>query len=178
MTHISVIRKRIITLLLAFTLTISQAGYLTLAEVCAETYSSGQPQTVSVLAFTSDIHNSEENTAANRLDNWLDKVENKCGDIDVMSFCGDMGSARAQETAFWTYTSRVMDVVENKSISDEQIIELNENKEYIIDDDIVELLEKAEQEINAYKDREISLSAAIEKLELILNEYKKYFINQ
>ena len=71
-----------------------------------------------VLAFTSDIHNSEENTAANRLDNWLDKVENKCGDIDVMSFCGDMGSARAQETAFWTYTSRVMDVVENKSISD------------------------------------------------------------
>ena len=57
-----------------------------------------------VLAFTSDIHNNEDNIAANRLDAWLDKMEGKYGDIDVMSFCGDMGSARAKENEFWAYT--------------------------------------------------------------------------
>ena len=71
-----------------------------------------------VLAFSSDVHNTEDNTAANRLDTWIDKVEKKCGDIDVMSFCGDMGSARAQEPEFWAYTQSVMKVVEDESINE------------------------------------------------------------
>ncbi|MBR2390487.1 MAG: metallophosphoesterase [Mogibacterium sp.] len=69
-----------------------------------------------MLAFTSDIHNNEDNIAANRLDAWLDKMEGKYGDIDVMSFCGDMGSARAKENEFWAYTKSVMNVVSDESI--------------------------------------------------------------
>ena len=113
MTHISVIRKRIITLLLAFTLTISQAGYLTLAEVCAETYSSGQPQTVSVLAFTSDVHNKKKNVSAKRLGTWIDKTKRKYGRIDAMCFCGDMASAMAKNN-YWKYTGTVMKTAEKK----------------------------------------------------------------
>ena len=69
-----------------------------------------------VLTFTSDIHNSDNNIAANRLDAWLDKVEAIHGDIDVMSFCGDMGAASANESQFWTYTQSVMNVVDGQRI--------------------------------------------------------------
>ena len=69
-----------------------------------------------VLTFTSDIHNTANNIAANRLDAWLDRIEDKYGHIDVMSFCGDMGAAQAKENEFWTYTSSVMDVVDGERI--------------------------------------------------------------
>ena len=71
---------------------------------------------LTVLTFTSDIHNTDNNTAANRLDTWFDKVEAIHGDIDVMSFCGDMGSASAGESQFWSYTQSVMNVVSNEGI--------------------------------------------------------------
>ena len=69
-----------------------------------------------VLAFTSDIHNTSDNIAAMRLDRWLDKIEDKYGRIDVMSFCGDMGSARANSEQFWMYTKSVMDVVDGEAV--------------------------------------------------------------
>jgi hypothetical protein len=70
-----------------------------------------------VLAFTSDIHNDSNNIAAKRLDKWMDRIEDKYGGIDVMGFCGDMGSARANSEQFWTYTESVMDVVDGEAVS-------------------------------------------------------------
>ena len=71
---------------------------------------------LTVLTFTSDIHNSSNNTAANRLDTWLDRVAEMYGGVDVMSFCGDMGAAQAGESDFWTYTRSVLGVAEGKDI--------------------------------------------------------------
>ena len=133
-------------------------------------------------AFIPDyINNLENGIVSQRL---VDEVDSLYEDVENAKKRRKLVNLIDDSTVFFDYPyiercgKIINEIVESKSISDEQIIELNENKEYIIDDDIVELLEKAEQEINAYKDREISLSAAIEKLELILNEYKKYFINQ
>ena len=73
---------------------------------------------VTVLAFTSDVHNSSDNTAANRQSAWIDKLIDKYGRIDAMGFCGDMGSASADESQFWTFTQAVMDVTDQKGITD------------------------------------------------------------
>jgi len=73
---------------------------------------------LSVLAFTSDIHNSSNNTAANRLNGWLTNVAEKHTGINAMCFCGDMGAASAGESDFWTYTQQVMNVVANRGITD------------------------------------------------------------
>ena len=104
--------KRIGAALAGILLIISLAVFLSGSPV----YGLDDDPAKTVLAFSSDVHNNEDNTAANRLDAWIDKVEKKCGAIDVMSFCGDMGSARAQESEFWNYTKSVMDVVEEESI--------------------------------------------------------------
>ncbi|MGX8715516.1 MAG: metallophosphoesterase family protein, partial [Lachnospiraceae bacterium] len=69
-----------------------------------------------VLAFTSDIHNTSNNTAANRLDTWLDNEMSVYGHIDGMCFCGDMGGAQANESEFWSFTQSVMSVVEDNDI--------------------------------------------------------------
>jgi len=84
------------------------------AKAASETI--GEPANGTVLAFTSDIHNASNNTAANRLDTWLGKVAAIHGGINAMSFCGDMGSASAGESQFWDYTQAVMDVVSNRGI--------------------------------------------------------------
>ncbi len=76
----------------------------------------GEDEDVAVLAFTSDIHNTSSNEAANRQDSWLDKILGIYGKVDVMSFCGDMGSASANEADFWSYTRSVMNVVDGKNI--------------------------------------------------------------
>ena len=73
---------------------------------------------VTVLAFTSDVHNAADNAAANRQRDWLDRMIDKYGRIDAMGFCGDMGSARAGESDFWTFSRAAMDVVEEKGIKD------------------------------------------------------------
>lgn len=71
-----------------------------------------------VLVFTSDIHNSSDNKAADRLGTWLDKIASMYTGINAIGFCGDMGSASANESQFWTYTQEVMNVVSQKGISD------------------------------------------------------------
>ncbi|WP_050749569.1 Ig-like domain-containing protein [Slackia heliotrinireducens] len=75
----------------------------------------------SVLAFTSDIHNSSDDTAKNRLNTWLTNVGDKAGisksDIELFGFCGDMGSASANESQFWTYTQSVMTAVDQNGIT-------------------------------------------------------------
>jgi len=70
----------------------------------------------SVLAFSSDVHNSSGNVAANRLNDWLEVVESMYGSVDCMGFCGDMGSASAGESDFWTLTQAVIDVVDDHDI--------------------------------------------------------------
>ncbi len=76
---------------------------------------------LTVLAFTSDVHNGGSNAngnqSANRMEIWLNNMINIYGKIDVMSFCGDMGSAGANESQFWTFTKAVMDVVDDKGIT-------------------------------------------------------------
>ncbi len=70
-----------------------------------------------VLAFTSDIHNAENNTAANRLNSWLNFVQEEYGRIDAMSFCGDMGSAFGSGDSWWSYVSSVKNVVDGKNLT-------------------------------------------------------------
>lgn len=71
----------------------------------------------------------------------------------------------------------IREIVENQSISDEQIKEFIEQKQYVIDYDLEELLDVAEKEMLAYQKKEISLSDVIEKIKTVLNEYKQYLIN-
>ena len=72
---------------------------------------------LTILAFTSDIHNQEDGIAKERLDSWMDYVEGVYGQpIDSMNFCGDMGAASANESQFWTYTRAVMDVVDGQGV--------------------------------------------------------------
>ena len=71
---------------------------------------------LTVLAFSSDVHNSSNNTAAGRMSTWMDNVIAEYGKIDTFGFCGDMGSASAGESEFWTYTKAVMDAVDNHNI--------------------------------------------------------------
>lgn len=70
----------------------------------------------------------------------------------------------------------IREIVENQSISDEQIKEFIEQKQYVIDYDLEELLDVAEKEMLAYQKKEISLSDVIEKIKTVLNEYKQYLI--
>ena len=70
-----------------------------------------------VLAFTSDTHNMSDNTAANRLGSWLDKIAGKYGGIDVMAFGGDMADANASQSNFWTYTQADMTQLTSRSIT-------------------------------------------------------------
>ena len=72
--------------------------------------------TTTVLTFTSDIHNQSNNTAANRLDGWLDFVKETYGGVDVMSFCGDMGSASGSGDSWWSYVTSVKAVVDEQNI--------------------------------------------------------------
>ncbi|MBR4744161.1 MAG: metallophosphoesterase, partial [Oscillospiraceae bacterium] len=71
-------------------------------------------KTKTVLTFTSDIHNQSNNTAANRLDTWLDHVIDQYGGVDAMGFCGDMGAASGSGDSWWGYVQSVMTIAENK----------------------------------------------------------------
>ena len=71
---------------------------------------------VTVLAFSSDVHNGGNNSdrndiAANRLQTWIQNVERIYGDIEVMAFGGDMASYYVPEDAYWDYTQHAMDAV-------------------------------------------------------------------
>ena len=68
-----------------------------------------------VLAFSSDVHNTSDNTAANRISTMIDIITRENGTIDVFGFWGDMGGASLGESAFWTCTKSVMDIVSGKN---------------------------------------------------------------
>ncbi len=70
-----------------------------------------------VLAFTSDVHNKSNNTAANRLDTWIKKIVGLYGGIDAMAFGGDMADAFASSSTFWTYTQAGMDKLSDNRIT-------------------------------------------------------------
>ena len=85
-------------------------------------------KTKTVLTFTSDIHNSSNNTAANRLDKWLDFVAEEYGGIDAMGFCGDMGQASGSGSTWWGYVNSVMTVAENDV---DQVVYTTGNHEFM-----------------------------------------------
>ena len=72
---------------------------------------------LTVLAFSSDVHNTSDNQAANRIGTVTDIILNEYGKIDAFGMCGDMGGASLGESEFWTCSKSVMDVVANKGIT-------------------------------------------------------------
>ena len=70
----------------------------------------------SVLAFTSDTHNTSGNAAANRLGTWLDKVEDIYGKKpDVMAFGGDMAGAGA--SGYWDLAQADMNKLTERDVT-------------------------------------------------------------
>ena len=52
-----------------------------------------------VLAFSSDVHNKNDDLSADRLASWIDTVEDLYGKIDAMGFGGDLGKSQAMPHA-------------------------------------------------------------------------------
>ena len=70
-----------------------------------------------ILAFTSDAHNTYYNGSVDRLAAWIDRVQGKYGTIDAMGFCGDMANSGAAGAAdYWTFAQRVIDTVAGKGV--------------------------------------------------------------
>ena len=126
-------KKRIIALLLTFVMVLSLVPAsafaadtdehdhdhgVTVTEATRDGAKSASGATV--LAFTSDIHNGgsggSDTSAQSRLGTWLDKIVADKGGIDVMCFCGDMGSYRKNGDDYWDLTKAVMKVVSDKEI--------------------------------------------------------------
>ena len=115
--------KRLLAVLLCLVLVVGlmpfgafAASEADTAYTATTTGSAAAADVTSYLAFSSDVHNSNNNQSANRLNTWINNVYAKTGkNIDVMSFCGDNGSASAGESDFWTYTQSVMNAVNNNS---------------------------------------------------------------
>ena len=118
--------KRAFSMLLALCLVLSLLPFGTFAASSGYTATAAAGQSTAVtaatadattyLAFSSDVHNGGDNTSANRLNTWINTVTAKTGrNIDVMSFCGDNGSASANESSFWSYAQSVMNTVQNSS---------------------------------------------------------------
>ena len=59
---------------------------------------------LTVLAFSSDVHNKSGDVAATRTYKWLNLMANDShyGHVDAMAFGGDMGQAGASSSNFWT----------------------------------------------------------------------------
>ncbi len=74
-------------------------------------------KTGTVLAFSSDVHNTSSDSSAVRLGTWIDNVVAMHGGIDVMGFCGDLGDAGASESNFWRYAQSVIDMVAAKGVT-------------------------------------------------------------
>ena len=68
-----------------------------------------------ILAFTSDVHNNNDDVSADRLARWIGRIQSKYGKIDAMGFCGDMGNA-GNGDYYWRNTQAVMDAVERKGV--------------------------------------------------------------
>ena len=76
-----------------------------------------QPTSSAVLCFTSDTHNMSNNTAANRLGSWLDKVSAKHGGVSLMAFGGDMANAGAGQSDYWTFTKADMQQLDDRNVT-------------------------------------------------------------
>ena len=85
-------------------------------------------KTGTVLAFSSDVHNTSTDSSAVRLGTWIDNVVAMHGGIDVMGFCGDLGDAGASESNFWKYTQSVIDMVAAKGIKNGSTITIIGNR--------------------------------------------------
>ena len=141
------IKRALLSLLLSLSMVItylpaSMISYATDDEPEVTTYDAesdvDEPQgkeaedVVTVLAFSSDVHNggdksSQNDVAANRLQTWVQNIENKYGDIEVMAFGGDMASYYVPEEDYWSYTQHAMDAV---SAEIENVIYTTGNHEY------------------------------------------------
>lgn len=71
-----------------------------------------------VIAFSSDVHNLENNISANRLGKWIDSVEDIYGKLDIMAFGGDLASGKtnSKTDTYWKHAQKCMDVLDKKSI--------------------------------------------------------------
>ena len=72
---------------------------------------------LTVLAFSSDVHNKDSNESANRLNTWLTKMESLYGSIELMAFGGDMANASGSASTFWSQTQSDMDKVDAHNIT-------------------------------------------------------------
>ena len=106
-------RKRYLTLVVSFLM----IAILISIVPPVKAYAS-DPEDVTVLAFTSDVHNAANNISANRQNVWIDSMLEKYGRIDAMGFCGDMGTYDVSESQFWAFSQTAMDVVDQKGIKD------------------------------------------------------------
>ena len=68
-----------------------------------------------ILAFTSDVHNNNDDVSADRLARWIGRIQSKYGKIDAMGFCGDMGHA-GNGDYYWRNTLAVKDAGERKGV--------------------------------------------------------------
>ena len=108
-------RKRISAILLSLIIVFSMVPQAASAAGTGPTAAPKDPDSRTVLAFTSDVHNKVTNESAERLDNWINNVENIHGKIDVFSFCGDMADS-GDEELYWHNTQVSVTVVNDHGI--------------------------------------------------------------
>ncbi|MBQ6401144.1 MAG: Ig-like domain-containing protein [Firmicutes bacterium] len=100
-------------MLFGLLLAVAQIGFLPQGEVYAAV-----GEETSVLAFTSDVHNNENNnTGKTRLGTWIDNIKSQYGKIDAMAFGGDMAQYNSADDKFWRETQSTMDVVDGKGVT-------------------------------------------------------------
>lgn len=131
-------------------------------------------------AFIPDYINNLENGIVSQ--QLVDEVESLYEDVENAKDRRELVNLLDHSDVLFDYPyvegcgKIIREIVENQSISDEQIKEFIEQKQYVIDYDLEELLDVAEKEMLAYQKKEISLSDVIEKIKTVLNEYKQYLI--
>ncbi len=72
----------------------------------------------SVLAFTSDIHNSNGDKSASRFANWITNTQRNEGAFDFLGSCGDTGNGNGSDSGdrFWALVQKAVDAVLNSNI--------------------------------------------------------------
>lgn len=132
-------------------------------------------------AFIPDYINNLENGIVSQ--QLVDEVDSLYEDVENAKDRRELVNLIDDSTVFFDYPyvqgcgKIIKEIVENQSISDEQIKEFIKQKQYVIDYDLEELLDVAEKEMLSYQKKEISLSDVIEKIKVVLKEYKQYLIN-
>lgn len=133
-------------------------------------------------AFIPDYINNLENGIVSQ--QLVDEVESLYEDVENAKDRRELVNLLDHSDVLFDYPyvegcgKIIREIVENQSISDEQIKKFIEQKQYVIDYDLEELLDVAEKEMLAYQKKEISLSDVIEKIKAVLKKYKQYLIYQ